>query len=287
MVTISKERARDALTHILSVLFIFTVMIAYFYMTFFRGNSLFIDKYDQITIYNQSEHHSCHITLTEPTIIIRMDDVRAYSYPTKYVVDEVLSKNMSIVLGVIPEDIEKDVNMRKYLISLKNNPKVEIAQHGVNHDEGDLFVSEDQIIHGSTLIQENIGVQPVTYIPPYNKIDDSVLLGLEKHFKLISSAAPDLKEGEIAFLGQTVQNYDYELSQEVNMDNIIDGCKRNIEMYNFCVVTIHPQEYSSDINHATDISKEKMVRLDNMLKKLKKLNASSTTFNNIVQCYED
>ena len=283
----SKERLKDVLAHVFSVIFIFIIMIIYFYFTFFRGNTLFIDKYDNLTIYEQVEHHSCHITLTEPTIILRLDDVRANSYPTKYVVDELLANNMSVVLGVIPEYLEDDIDMRKYLISLKNNPHIEIAQHGFYHNESDLNITEEQLLEGNRIIQENIGVQPITYIPPYNKVAASSLVYIENHFKVISSGESNLKEGEIAYLGQTISNYYYNSEEEVEMGQIISKCKTSLDLFNICVITLHPQEYSTDINDPDDISKEKMDRLEEMIARLKGLNASSGTFKDIVQCYKD
>lgn len=283
----SRERLRDALAHVFSVIFIFVIMIFYFYLTFFNGNTLFIDKYDNITIYEQSEHHSCHITITEPTIVIRLDDVRANSYPVKYVVDELLNNDMGVVLGVIPESLEEDIKLRKYLLSIKDNPNVEIAQHGLFHNESDLRITEKQLIEGNKIIQENIGVQPITYIPPYNTVDASSLSWIEEHFKIISSGESNLKEGEIASIGQTISNYYYTSSEEVDMNKIISSCKASLDLFNVCVITLHPQEYSTNINNPDDVSEEKMERLNYMISELKKLNASSSTFRDIVQCYED
>ena len=228
-------------------------------------------------VYNSTESYSCHITITEPTIVLRMDDVRAYSIPTPFLVNEILRENLSVTLGVIPKDIDKDLKIKKYLMSIRENPKIEIAQHGVYHAESDIHIKEKDVIVGNEKIQRILGVQPITYIPPFNKINQSSKIFIEKHFKILS-AKEVLKEGKIAEIGKTIGTYDYLKSVDISNEEVYYKCKNSLENTNICVVALHPQEWG----------KEKLENFDDfkdLLTKLQSLNARFSTFKELVNCY--
>jgi len=230
-------------------------------------------------IYNYTEHHSCHITITEPTVILRMDDVRVYSTPVESLIDEVLDNNISIVLGVIPRDLEQDKQIVSYLNKIKKDPRVEIAQHGDNHDRSDFFISEENLIKGNTKIQELIGVVPISYIPPFNEIDQKSLGYIEQHFKVISMKNGVIKEGRIAEISETIGSFYYGNNSDVSNGKVFLDCADSLSKYNLCVVTIHPQEWG-------------LTKLENfedfrdLLFKLKQLNTTFSTFNKVVYCEE-
>ena len=222
---------------------------------------------------------------SERKIILRMDDVRAYSIPTPYLVDEVLSRDLSITLGVIPNNLEKDQKMQEYLLKIRKNQNIEIAQHGNYHDASDRSISEENLLDGNKKIQEVLKVIPVTYIPPYNKIEDNAVLTVSKYFKIISSKPGVLKrENGLLEVGGDVETYRYDTKKYVLTNEIVSQCKDSLDKTNLCVIIIHPQEYSTDINNPTDISQERLQEFNNMLDELEKLNAEFETFNEFSQC---
>ena len=93
--------------------FLIIFFIFIFVITPIWFDAVFKENIEPI-IYNYSESQSCHITITEPTIFLRMDDVRAYSVPSIYLINEILEENLSVTLGVIPKDIDKDFKLLKY-----------------------------------------------------------------------------------------------------------------------------------------------------------------------------
>ena len=231
-------------------------------------------------IYNSTEHHSCHITITEPTIILRMDDVKAHSELTKQLVDETLSRNISITLGVIPRDLEKDNVIIEYLRQIKTNPYVEIAQHGTYHNETDKNVTEENLLKGNIKIQKILGIQPVTYIPPFNEISPNSKDIISSHFKIISKGDGILKEGEkIAEIGQTISTYDYSKNETISTETIVNKCKESLEKTNLCVITTHPQEYFTKIEDPKTFDDFKK-----LLDELQKLNTNFSNFKNLVYC---
>lgn len=279
-----REKLKDVIAGILSIFFIALVFYLYFNRVFYSGHIL--DRnFEEFITYNQSEHHSCSIIISEPTIILRMDAVRAYSVQTPILIDEILNRNLSASLGVIPLNLEKDKKIINYLLKIRKNPNIEIAQHGTNHNESDENITEEILLEGNTKIQKLIGVKPITYIPPHNKLSRESREIVSKYFMIISGKEGILKEGEnIAEIGYTAETYNYQKNQYIPTEETINECKLSLEKINLCVITIHPQEYSSDINNPNDLPKERFEDFKEMLDKLQELNARFSTFNNLVVC---
>lgn len=260
-----REKVKDVIAGIFSIVFIGIVFYLYFMQIF----SIHKINTEEFIVYNQTEHHSCVVTLTEPTIILRLDDVRAYSNISQKVIDTFLSKNLSVTLGVIPKDLEKDRTIVNYLISIKNNSLVEIAQHGFYHNKSDINITKEEAILGHSKIQKVLGVFPVTYIPPYNKVSNVSNLMI---FKIISGSDDNLIEGNIVEIGQTIGVYDYQENYTIPIETIIDQCKKAIFQKNVCVITFHPQEFND------------LIKLNQVLDEIAKINASFKNFKDIVYC---
>lgn len=226
------------------------------------------------------EYDSVYTTNNQRKIILRMDDVRAYSVPTPYLVDEVISRNVSITLGVIPNHLENDKNMQEYLLGIRKNPNIEIAQHGNVHDESDETITEESLLNGKTKIQEVIKVNPVTYIPPYNFVSADSIQIISKYFKVLSAKFEPLRKDHGIFeVSGNVETYHYYTKEYVPANEVVSECEDSLNKNNYCVIIIHPQEYSTDINHATDLSEERFNDFKTMLDGLEGLNADFVTFN--------
>jgi hypothetical protein len=245
-----------------------------------------ISKYG-FTTYGNPQHNSCYITIPDKTIILRMDDVRAFSTITEPVIEEILKENMTVTLGVVPSSIDKDPVIRKFLLETKNNPLVEIAQHGISHNESDIKIDEELLVQGKNKIEKYTLVSPVTYSTPFNSLDSSSEKTLAKYFRIITGEWGVLKEGEIAQLGHTVSNYAYSQEGETSMDELVERCKISLQRTNYCVILLHPQEFAEDINNPEKLDDKKMEELRIFLQDLKSLNANFLNFKDVVTCYEE
>lgn len=264
-------------------------LLILFFISIFAVSPLiyhaFVSNYDSIGSYPEPGHKSCHITITEPTIILRIDDVRAYSVPTHYLIDEVLKRNMSVVLGVIPKGLSEDNSMVNYLNSIKKNKNVEIAQHGYTHELSDENITDYNLLMGRQIIIYTLRIFPVTYIPPFNAVSSDTMNILKKHFDVISINGGKIKEGEAsAEIDQMVETYNYDKGYENSIAFIIAECRDNIEKYNICVVTIHPQEFSTKDVGVKDLDKEKFEEFKRLLDSLQSLHARFSTFHDLVNC---
>ncbi len=256
--------------------------------TLFKGPASKIPVIDfaNLTTYENPEHNSCYLFIPEPTIILRLDDARTYSEPTKIVVNELLKENVTVTLGIIPRHLEDDEEFAAYIKSIKDDPRVEIAQHGVTHTESDRELNESEILTGYNKIQSVLGVRPVTYSAPFNDLDRSSVDVLSKYFKGITGEWGVLKEGEIAQLGHTVSNYAISQDENRTVQEVIDRCDDSLSRTNYCVVLIHPQEFATNMSNATEISEEQMEELRTMIRGLKDLNATFKNFKDVIECRE-
>ncbi len=82
--------------------------------TVYLNEEISLTNIDIISYYSIENHTStCYLNMSEPTLFLRLDDVRAYSVPSPFVIDEALRRNLSITLGVIPEGLDKDYKIKR------------------------------------------------------------------------------------------------------------------------------------------------------------------------------
>ncbi|MDP2947391.1 MAG: hypothetical protein Q8N88_04715 [Nanoarchaeota archaeon] len=252
----------------------------------FKGPEPMLD-FKNFTTYKNPEHNSCYIFIPNRSIIVRVDDARSFSEPTKILINKLLGENVSVTIGVIPRQLESDKGFVSFIRLIKNDPRVEIAQHGVFHDETDKNLTEEALLYGLNKIQSILYVRPITYSTPFNDdLSPELEQIISKYFKGITGEWGVLKEGRIAELGHTVSNYPISQNDQKNISGIIDICRQSLNRTNYCVVLLHPQEFATDMNNPVNISSQKLQELDNLILELKKLDANFITFKDIIACSE-
>lgn len=227
----------------------------------------------------------------EKIIILRMDDVQAWAW-NKIVInltDTVLDKNMSITLGVIPKEIDKDNIIKNYLINKIEDPRIEIAQHGVNHASHEfLNLSEKDTYDYAKLGLDNLSVlnvYPVTFIPPYDDYNNDTTKALSKlGFKIISSSWSDKEygfDGYMEHIGYDDRTYDFGENNFISQSDILNSCGKSLQQKNICTVLIHPQNYA--INGTNIINETRYIKFVELLDGLKRLGKHST-FRDLLKC---
>jgi peptidoglycan/xylan/chitin deacetylase (PgdA/CDA1 family) len=226
-----------------------------------------------------------------PTIIIRMDDIGAWNrYETsKLLTDTILKHNYKVSLGVIPYDIGKDKRIVSWLRKLREDDRVEITLHGYNHEPNEFMKlsKEDADLHikkGKDILIKNIGVSPVTFIPPYNEYSSPTIEVLKENGFLIFSAKEDEFEISNNFisLGYNSRAYDFAEERFIPNDEIIENCKTSLNEKNICVILMHPQDYA--ISGEDIIDEQLFEEFTNLLNELGNLEAEFKTFNDQLVC---
>ncbi len=227
---------------------------------------------------------------TKKVIIIRMDDVQAWAWNkiSPNITDTVLGKNMSITLGVIPKNIDKDPMMKNYLAGRLNNPGVEIAQHGLNHSESEFRDLNESYAYelakaGLEKLVKTFGLYPVTFIPPNNEYSDDTAKALSKlGFKVLSAEYEEYRfDGNIAYIGYTKATKYSKKYELTPVNEVLDSCRVSLQLRNVCVILLHPQDFASD-DKAT-MSDDRYKKFVELLDGLKTMNATFVNFKELVE----
>jgi peptidoglycan/xylan/chitin deacetylase (PgdA/CDA1 family) len=266
-----------------------TIML--FIVVYYAGNSIPPSLFTGINYYEENNHNSCHVIVTEPSIVIRIDDIQNNNAPLRDMMTEILRRDLPMTIGVIPMRIGHEPEFDKFLYKTAQNPKVEIAMHGYAHFPTDRNITEEELEIGFERLASLTGYVPVTYIPPFNYVTPEAYKLLEPRFKIISGTGAVMKSGHVAEIGQTVETFDYEAynASKVGPKSIsvvINACKQGLQKNNLCVVTFHPQELSTNPEDASDINSSNYMHFLLLLDNLERLNATFITLKDTTRCTE-
>jgi hypothetical protein len=222
----------------------------------------------------------------EPTIILRLDDIQAKAgaNTSMEMINDALNRDLPIVLGVIPYQLETDSKIVSFLSGLRNNSHVEIALHGFRHSKNEFAnlsqaQAYDILQSGKAALSKQLGIDPVTFIPPNNVYSNGTLAALEASgFERMSASQDQLDyDGKLLTAGFNIRppsDLTPEEQVEYNMDFAVNRCKAKLEEGNLCIVMLHPQDYAT--HWVTNASL--MAQYGILLDRLSGLGAKFSTF---------
>lgn len=254
-------------------------LVILFWMILIIASPIYMEKLTKDSYSNICSYKGANIRFpTEKVIILRMDDVEInWKNPVMILTDTILSKNISVTLGVVPTQIDDE--LKKYLIGITKDPRIEIAQHATYHIKNEfknLSKSEKYNIIklGNEKIKDTLGMKTITFIPNDDLNQDTNVLS-ELGFEIVSTGKNEYRYDEnLLIIGTT--------KQTSNSKDIIDSCKILLEQKNVCVINIHPQDYINKTTNTLDNSRyDKFVEL---LDQLKMLNTKFVTFKDLLKC---
>lgn len=195
--------------------------------------------------------------------------------------------NTSVTVGIIGNHFgsdEKLVNFLKDLLN-KNEPPIEIANNGWEYEDYTLLTKEEQsslVKKGNERIENIFGFKSITFLPPYDKINDDTLLALKDNdVNYISSSrfaySPlyNFTNEQVFHIpyGVTTGKFDPSLNHfiGINQEEIFSKIKQDIKINGFSVVRLNPQEFSmiEEGVHQNKINTNRFVELESILEKVK------------------
>lgn len=222
---------------------------------------------------------------SKPIAIIGMDDPQEdwLEDITVELAELHISKDMPVVLGVIPYQLDKPGgSLKEHLINFqKSNPDtVEIAQHGYDHSNelwGKSYDEQKQIVDRGLEIFLSLGIEPRTYVPPFGSADNTTIKVLsDMGFHTLLNPLEDLQSDEltvVAPLGVPLCR-DRGLGSSCEFksaDELIEEIDRRLRAENKTVASIyyHMQDVSTE-NNAMNYTKYNQLSL--LLDELKSSN---------------
>lgn len=272
----------------------FSIIILFFIMTLVGGKYYYSQygfstnkiSYEFIKNPNANIYENYNIEFPKNSIILRLDDAGAWHYDEEVyqIAKDIISRDLSLVIGVIPEKISKDTVFLDYMRELLENPNIEVAMHGYTHSEEEfkeasLEEAREWIKKGKEEIIRQLKVVPLTFIPPYNVYSQETITALkEEDFKVITGTKWEYNiEKNFLILGYTTKTVDYTVSKDIPVEKIIRECKTSIKEIGYCEIMIHPQDFFTEESNK-NLDQERYSQFLELLDKLKELEIESTTF---------
>ncbi len=248
---------------------------------------------DQITNVGYSDLESCNC------VAFRLDDIQDFFLADVQIelIKTFQRNNVDLTIGVIANQIGKDIDLTDFVSSVSDAPGIGFANHGWNHDDFAQFDTVGQemlILRSNNKIVELFGVEPTVFIPPFNSYNDatvSALLSLEfTHF----SSELDFATPPFPLSGQTLYHFPEtaftgELNDErtqfvgLSADTTFDQVTKSISEHGFAVVTLHPQEFSLFYhqNYQNDVNFAQIEQLEILFGKLNEHNIDTVLISEI------
>jgi hypothetical protein len=287
----------DKMSNTRKIKIYFTIIMAFFILTLV-GGEYYYNQYGFSTngiIYefmktpsaNMYENYS--LSIPQDSIIIRLDDAGAWHYDNLVpkIANDVTSRNLSMIIAVIPDKISNDAVFLTYMRELLKNPRIEIAQHGYTHSEEEfknasLEQAREWIQEGKEDIITQLKVVPITFIPPYNVYSSDTVTALkEADFKVIAGEDGDYNiSKDILILGYTAATYNFSTNRTISADKIIQDCKESLKEMGYCEIMVHPQDFLEEKSEEgpRQLDLVKYTEFLRLLDELKKLDGQSITF---------
>ena len=191
-------------------------------------------------------------------IVIRIDNIQD-NYMVEQqidVIDQFLSANMPISVGIIANNFGNDSNIVSYIQNVTTNYSVEPCSHwnNITVSSYDLLEQETMLQNFSEQIKSILGIsQVVTFIPPYDVFDNTTLTAmLATGYTTISSSygldpGPFANNQPIYHYPATASTTDwYNITIGVNATTTISQLQQGLEIYGFGVIMVQPELYLID-----------------------------------------
>jgi predicted deacetylase len=219
--------------------------------------------------------------LHDRMVVLRLDDVQAHSWSSVNIrmMEDALARNMPVVAGVIPKDIENDFPVLSFLSRQECN--VEIAFHGYTHHierNGVQYNNEFATLSANearTRLQAAIDemrmvtqVPITTFIPPENVISADAH-GVLSEFGILHLSSE----------GKGVFDYDTTTWEGVPAVDVVHACEERFAMGDrLCVIMLHPQEFS---NTDMRVDEQKYQEFSKLLDLLETMEVSVVRFSDV------
>ena len=228
-------------------------------------------------------------TLSCLCVAFRLDDIQDNFLNNAQieVMNTFQEKNASLTVGVIGNYFGNDQKLLDYIEPRieQNNPKIEIANHGWNHEDFTMFDKNEQsslIKKTNEKIFNTLGIVPTGFITPFNTINGDTLTAMrENNMQYISANVTEdrppyrINDNTLyhfpgtAFTGNLNDNNNAWLSK-YHKESFAQ-IQSSLINYGYAVVMLHPQEYSirDGLNYKNEVDINQIHELEMLIDEIK------------------
>jgi peptidoglycan/xylan/chitin deacetylase (PgdA/CDA1 family) len=238
------------------------------------------DSKQEITSEYTSDILSCNC------VAFRLDDIQDYWLTDVQIeiMDTFSKKNLPLTIGIIGNEIGQDIKLISYINQTIPKNRLEVANHGWNHEDFTEFDKETQSLllkQTNKKLQQVFGVVPSVFIPPYNEFDNNTISAMKENYITHFSSSVTLSESPFPLTNSQLYNfpeaaYTGELSPSstlfvaVEHKLTLSQIQKSISDYGFAVVMMHPQDFSIMENgdHSNKINWNQIRELELLLDRI-------------------
>ncbi|RLG15375.1 MAG: hypothetical protein DRN71_01470 [Candidatus Nanohalarchaeota archaeon] len=186
-----------------------------------------------------------------------------------YITDLFRRMNVSHVLGIVPANIDgrkldDDTVLYNYLKSIKDDESIEFALHGYDHSLNEFESIElngspdsamSKIYSGIRIIEDVVGITPVTFVPPYGVYNENTRIALKStdSLHIMSTCQTGIKGNRafkevdgLLYLPSTTYFYNWDEKRYNTHKEIISSCNHAFDKYGVCVIVFHHHMLKDD-----------------------------------------
>lgn len=275
--------------------------IIFFLLTFYFYS--FIPTLEEISSTNEINFCKC--------VIFRLDDIQDYWINSGqiFVMNLFLSKNQSLSLGLIMNELGDDPKIINKINEGVNKGIFELGLHGWNHIDYTKLNKKEQknsLTLANQKMERLFGKKSEIFIPPKNLFNDATVKAMDRiNLNILSSSIdveynynkgqsifttmekePDKEKNEIFHLPST-SSFKDEIDNKwikSSITNIIENTTHNIDKYGYAVIVIHPQDFVKIVNgiFVNEMDYDEIQDLSNLINFLLAKNISITSFSKLV-----
>jgi predicted deacetylase len=223
-------------------------------------------------------------------VILRIDDVQAHAWSeiSKRMIRDAQKYKAPVVAGIIAKDLDENESLVNFLKREECN--IEAAFHWFDHNfsltesgitaefsRASYEAATLRIKKGAELIEDVSREKVTTFIPPLNMVSDEARRAASDNGMEVVSA---VGSGVFDYGGAT---FSYETKQLVDSEKVVQNCKERFKTYPFCVIMLHPQDYTNQDGVLIEETYRTYYLL--LLEKLAQNNVSFTTFKEIKRLF--
>lgn len=222
-------------------------------------------------------------------VAFRLDDIKDDPRPDELqfqIIDFFMKKDIPLTIGIIGNKFGNDSStvsiIKEYL--RENEDKLEIANHGWDHEDFNRFNFEQQkdfIKMTNDKIFEKLGVTPVVFIPPFNRFNqDTIQASKENGITHLSSIAT-IDKPPYALQNSTFyrlpatsttgeySNIEKRIWSPWPTNKTFDYIERSVSNNGFAIVMMHPREFGQFVSRGNALDYSRIQELDLLIDKIK------------------
>jgi peptidoglycan/xylan/chitin deacetylase (PgdA/CDA1 family) len=193
---------------------------------------------------------SCHC------VSFRLDDIQDYyDHDGQMAVIKLFhDRNETLTVGIIGNALGQDRELVNFLQQHRNS--LEFANHGWLHEDFSALSRNDQsrlINQTNSKVVALFGTKPVTFIPPFNRINDDTANAVDENGMVVISA--DMKGDHPAIdtfnniyhlpVNANVSDYDEEKAYWKSFENgvVLADINKGIAKDGYAIIMLHPRDF--------------------------------------------